>query len=103
MRVCASTPSSSPGGTRGQVASTSGILTAQSSTVAGKTALVEPPKPDPNSLPSRDPRGEVKPNHTNWLSQEDDRRLRPVPKSSKKITKVVGLDETLPSKAWRSL
>jgi hypothetical protein len=23
--------------------------------VAGKTALVEPPKPDPNSLPSPDP------------------------------------------------
>jgi hypothetical protein len=70
--------------------------------VAGKSALVEPPKPDPNSLPSRDLRGEVKTDHTNEPSREDDRCLRSVVEIPSEIMKVLGLDRILPSRAWRS-
>jgi hypothetical protein len=80
-----------------------GYTPVQSSTVAGKTALVEPPKPDPNSLPSRDPRDEDKTGHINGLSREDDRCLRSVVEIPSEIMKVLGLDGTLPARAWRSL
>jgi hypothetical protein len=86
----------------GRVASTSGILQVQSTSVAGKTAVVEPPELDPNNLPNLDPRGDDKPGHTNGLSQEDDRYLRSVVENSSEIMKFVDLDGTLPSRAWRS-
>jgi hypothetical protein len=95
-------PSSSPGGIDGQVASASGILPVQSSSVDGKTIVVEPPEPDPNNLRNRDPRGEDKSGHTNGLSQEDDRPLRSVVENSSEIMKVTGVDGTLRSRAWRS-
>ena len=85
----------------GRVASTSGILQVQSSSVAGKTAVVEPPEPDPNNLPNLDLRGDDKPGHTNGLSEEDDRYLRSVVENTSEIMKFV--DGTLPSRAWRSL
>jgi hypothetical protein len=86
----------------GRVASTSGILQVQSTSVAGKTAVVEPPELDPNNLPNLDPRGDDKPGHTNGLSQEDDRYLRSIVENSSEIMKFVDLDGTLPSRAWRS-
>ena len=86
----------------GRVASTSGILQVQSSSVAGKTAVVEPPELDPNNLPNLDPRGDDKPGHTNGLSQEDDRYLRSIVENSSEIMKFVDLDGTLPSRTWRS-
>ena len=85
----------------GRVASTSGILQVQSTSVAGKTAVVEPPELDPNNLPNLDPRGDDKPGHTNGLSEEDDRYLRSVVENTSEIMKFV--DGTLPSRAWRSL
>jgi hypothetical protein len=94
-------PSSSPGGIDGRVASTSGILQVQSSSVAGKTAVVEPPEPDPNNLPNLDPRGDDKPGHTKGLSQEDDRYLRSVVENSSEFMKFGDLDGTLHSRAWR--
>jgi hypothetical protein len=69
--------------------------------VAGKTVVVEPPEPDPNNLPNRDPGGDDKPEHTNGLSQEDDRWWRSVVENSQEIMKV-DLDGTLRSRAWRS-
>jgi hypothetical protein len=86
----------------GRVASTSGILQVQSTSVAGKTAVVEPPELDPNNLPNLDPRGDDKPGHINGLSQEDDRYLRSIVENSSEIMKFVDLDGTLPSRAWRS-
>jgi len=86
----------------GRVASTSGILQVQSTSVAGKTAVVEPPELDPNNLPNLDPRGDDKPGHTNGLSQEDDRYLRSIVENSSEIMKFVDLDGTLPSRTWRS-
>ncbi len=83
----------------GRVASTSGILQVQSSSVAGKTAVVEPP--DPNNLPNLDPRGDDKPGHTKGLSQEDDRYLRSVVENTSEIVKFGDLDGTLHSRAWR--
>jgi hypothetical protein len=85
----------------GRVASTSGILQVQSTSVAGKTAVVEPPELDPNNLPNLDLRGDDKPGHTNGLSEEDDRYLRSVVENTSEIMKFV--DGTLPSRAWRSL
>jgi hypothetical protein len=70
--------------------------------VAGKTAVVEPPEADLNNLPNRDPRGEDKPGQTNGLSQEDGRYLRTVVENSLEIMKVVDLDLTIWSRAWRS-
>jgi hypothetical protein len=93
-------PSSSPGRIDGRVASTSGILQVQSSSVARTTAVVEPP--DPNNLPNLDPCGDDRPGHTNGLSQEDDRFLRSVVEHTSKIMEVVDLDGTLRSRAWRS-
>jgi hypothetical protein len=101
--MCATAPSSSPGGIDDLVASTSGILQVQSSSVAGKTAVVEHPEPDPNNLQNLDARGDDKPGHTNGLSQEDDRYLRSVVENSSEIMKVTGVDGTLHSRAWRSL
>jgi hypothetical protein len=86
----------------GRVASTSGILQVQSTSVTGKTAVVEPPELDPNNLPNLDLRGDDKPGHTNGLSQEDDRYLRSIVENSSEIMKFVDLDGTLPSRAWRS-
>jgi len=86
----------------GRVASTSGILQVQSTSVAGKTAVVEPPELDPNNLLNLDPRGDDKPGHTNGLSQEDDRYLRSIVENSSEIMKFVDLDGTLPSRTWRS-
>ena len=94
-------PSSSPGGIDGRVASTSGILQVQSSSVARKTAVMEPPVPDPNNLPNLDPRGDDKPGHTKGLSQEDDRYLRSVVENSSEFMKFGDLDGTLHSRAWR--
>jgi hypothetical protein len=85
----------------GRVASTSGILQVQSTSVGGKTAVVEPPELDPNNLPNLDLRGDDKPGHTNGLSEEDDRYLRSVVENTSEIMKFV--DGTLPSRAWRSL
>ena len=90
MRVCASAPSSSPGGTRGQVASTSGILAVQSSSVAGKTTLVEPPEPDPKNAPNRNPYGNDRPANTNGPPGR-----RPVVEDFSEIMKVTGLDGAL--------
>jgi hypothetical protein len=101
-RICASAPSSSPGGIDGRVASPSGILQVQSSSVAGKTAVVEPPESDPNNLPNRDPLGDDKPGHTNGLYQEDNRCLRSALENSSEIMKVVDLYGTQRSRAWRS-
>jgi hypothetical protein len=70
--------------------------------VAGKTAVVEPPEPDPNNLPNLDLRGDHRPGHTNGLSQEDDRFLRSVAEHSSEITMVVHPDGTQRSRAWRS-
>jgi hypothetical protein len=70
--------------------------------MAGKTVVVEPPKPDPKNLPDRDPRGHDQPAHTNGLSQEDDRYLRSVAENSSEIIKCGNLDVTLRSRAWRS-
>ena len=68
--------------------------------MAGKTAVVQPP--DPNNPPNRDPRADDKLGHTDGLSQEDERRLRPVVGKSLEIMKVIDLDGTLLSRAWRS-
>jgi hypothetical protein len=57
--------------------------------VVGKTAVVEPPEPDPNNQPNLDPRG-------------DDRYLRSVVEDSSEIMKFVDLDGTVRSRAWRS-
>ena len=84
----------------GRVASTSGILQVQSSSVAGKNAVVEPPELEPNNLPNLDPRGDDKPGHTNGLSEEDDRYLRSVVENASEIMKFV--DGTLRSRTWRS-
>jgi len=70
--------------------------------VAGKTAVREPPEPDPNYIPNRDPRGDDKPWHTNGLSQEDDRRMRSAVENSSEILKDVDLYGTLRPMAWRS-
>jgi hypothetical protein len=70
--------------------------------VAGKTAVVEPPEPDPNNLPNRDPRGDDKTGHNNGLSQEDDRCLRSAIENPAEIMKAVDLYGTLRSRAWRS-
>jgi hypothetical protein len=74
----------------------------QSSSVAGKTVVVEPPEPDENNLPNRDPHGEDEPEHTYGPSQEDARCLRSVVENSSEIMKVVALDGALLSGAWRS-
>src|SRR5215207_3527501 len=98
----ASAPGTSFGGTHGRLTSASGILLVQSSSVAGKTVVVEPPEPDENNLPNRDPHGEDEPEHTYGPSQEDARCLRSVVENSSEIMKVVALDGTLLSGAWRS-
>jgi hypothetical protein len=74
----------------------------QSSSVVGKTAVIESLEPDPNNLPNRDPHGEDKPGHTNGLSREDDRCLRTVVEHFSEIMKVVDTDRSLQSRAWRS-
>jgi len=100
MRICPSTLSSSSGGIDGRVASTSGIILVQSSSLAGKTAVVEPP--DPNNLPNLDPRGGDKPGHTNGLSQEDHRYLPSIAENSSEIMKFGDLGGILHPRAWRS-
>jgi hypothetical protein len=69
--------------------------------VTGKTVVVEPPEPDPNNLPNRDPNGDDKPEHTNGPSQEVDRYLRSVVENSSEFMKFGDLDGTLHSRAWR--
>jgi hypothetical protein len=101
-RICSSAPRSSHGGIDGRLASASGILLVQSWSVAGKNAVVEPPEPDPNNLPNRDPRGDHKPGHTNGLSQEDYWCLRSVVENSSEITKGVDPCESPRTRAWRS-
>jgi hypothetical protein len=70
--------------------------------VAGKTAVVEPPEPDPNNLQNSDPRGDDKTGHNNGLSQEDDRSLRSAIENPAEIMKAVDLYGTLRSRTWRS-
>ncbi len=57
--------------------------------------MVEPPEPDPKNLPNRDPGSDDEPEHTNGLSQKDDRYLRSVVENSSEIVKVFDHDGTL--------
>jgi hypothetical protein len=95
-------PGSSLGGIDGRVTYASGILLVQSSSVAGKSVMVEPPEPDRNNLPNRAPHGEDKPEHTYGTPQEAARCLRPVVENSSESMKVVDLDGALLSGPWRS-
>ena len=64
--------------------------------------MVEPPEPDRNNLPNRDPHREHKPVHTYSQPQEAAQCLRSVVENTSESMKVVDLDGALLSEVWRS-
>ena len=57
--------------------------------MAGKTLVVEPPKPDPNSQSQGDRHGHDEPTHANGTPGEDDQSLPSVVENSSEIMKAV--------------